>query len=122
VSLLISGQPGSSQSRSSGLAAGSQVAVAAVVATDIWQAASKIGGKFRRAIYGVTVDATGVPLGSCVVKAHRTSDDALVDQQSADPSGKYEVSVYTEGPFYIDAYKAGSPDVAGTTVNTLVGV
>ena len=80
-------------------------------------------------ITGVTKDSTGVALGNCTL--------FLFDK--ADPGNKY-------GPFYsdangnfsipipkglsqpqvttwsLDAYKAGGTDVAGTTVNTLVGV
>lgn len=79
-------------------------------------------GKFRRAIIDTTVNGAGAALGGVTVKILRTADDAKIDQTISDASGNYEASVYEDGPFRADAYLAGSPDVAGTTVNTLRGV
>lgn len=124
---LLSGLAGSSWSRSSGLAASSQIARGDVESQDIKRARgfSAIGpriGKFRRAIDGVTKDATGAPLGAVTVHAFRTSDDVEVDQVTSDAGGMYCVCVYTAGPFYCKAEKAGAPNVAGATDNTLTGV
>ena len=75
------------------------------------------------AITGVTKDSTGVALGNCVVQLFRTGDDVLVQETSSDGSGNYTCNPPNNaGYFYIVAYKAGSPDVAGTTVNTLAAV
>jgi hypothetical protein len=71
-------------------------------------------------IIGVTKDATGAVLGSCRVELYLTSTDAPQATQTSDGSGNFTFSNPGAGPFYIVAYKAGSPDVAGTTVNTLV--
>jgi hypothetical protein len=79
-------------------------------------------GKFRRAIIGVTKDSTGAVLAGCTVEVLRTSDDNKTDSQVSDASGNYECSIYEDGPFKALAYKIGSPDVAGTTINTLTGV
>lgn len=74
-------------------------------------------------IYGVTKDSTGAVLGSCAVDLYRTADDVVMDRATSDASGNYEFrSASLTTTYYIVAYKAGSPDVAGTTVNTLVGV
>ena len=74
-------------------------------------------------ISGVTKDSTGAALGNCVVHLIGTTNDRLYDQITSDASGNYEFrSASPTQNFYVVAYKAGSPDVAGTTVNTLVGV
>lgn len=73
-------------------------------------------------ITGVTKDAAGSALGNCVVQLFRTPSDVLVCEQASDASGNYLFENPGSGPFYIVAYKPGAPDVAGTTVNTLVAV
>lgn len=71
---------------------------------------------------GVTKSSTGAALGSVTVKLYRTSDDALIATTTSDGSGNYSFTLSnTTTQYYVVAYKAGSPDVAGTTVNTLVG-
>lgn len=74
-------------------------------------------------ISGITKDSTGVVLGSCTVKLFRTVDDLLMETVTSDAvTGAYSfASVGLSETYYVVAYKAGSPDVAGTTVNTLVG-
>lgn len=71
-------------------------------------------------IAGQTRDSTGAPLGSCVVILLLTGGDVAVAKAVSDASGNYRFDNPGSGPFYIVAYKPGSPDVAGTTVNTLV--
>lgn len=73
----------------------------------------------RTSLHGVTKDSAGAPLGSCVVQVFRTSDDAFQSEVTSSAAGQYVMYPDVAGPFYIVAYKAGSPDVAGTTVNTL---
>lgn len=71
---------------------------------------------------GVTRDSAGAILGSCVVQLFRTEDDSYQGQTFSDATtGAFTFQILEGGPFYIVAYKAGGPDVAGTTVNTLVG-
>ena len=73
-------------------------------------------------IFGITKDSSGVPLGNCVVHLFRTSDDLEMDQGVSDGVGNYEFrGVSPAATYYVVAYKVGSPDVAGTTVNTLIG-
>jgi hypothetical protein len=127
-SIMSGGSPGSGPSQARFGSGGAFSAGQQLV--DVPQAAiafgvtsiSRVAGKFRRAIHDVTEDGTGAPLGNCTVHCFRTSNDVLVDLQPSDASGNYEVSVYDDGPFYCVAYKAGSPDVAGTTSNQLTGV
>jgi hypothetical protein len=75
-------------------------------------------------ISGVTKDSTGVVLASCVVQLFRTFDDKIMDEKTSDGVGAFEFRSASNpsNTHYIVAYKAGSPDVAGTTVNTLIGV
>ena len=81
-------------------------------------------------IAGTTKNSAGVALGGCTVDLFTTqgggasADDALYATTVSDATtGAYAFSVPSNGwTFYAVAYKAGAPDVAGTTVNTLVGV
>ena len=72
-------------------------------------------------IQGVTRDGSGVALGGCTVHVFLSSNDARQGLTVSDGSGNYSVSVQPSAPHYCVAYLAGSPDVAGTTVNTLTG-
>lgn len=73
-------------------------------------------------ISGVTKDSAGSALADCTVDILRTVNDALVCSVTSDGSGNYVSNPVGLGEkFYAVAYKAGSPDVAGTTVNTLTG-
>lgn len=78
-------------------------------------------------ITGVTKDSTGAVLGLCMVELFDTQTDIKTDTTVSDASGNYIVQI-TKGfsqpqvtTWYVVAYKAGSPDIAGTSVNTLVG-
>lgn len=73
-------------------------------------------------ISGVTRNASGVALGGCTVMLFRSTTDELMETVVSDGSGVF--SFGTVGPgqaYYVVAYLPGSPDVAGTSVNTLVG-
>jgi hypothetical protein len=72
-------------------------------------------------ISGVTRDSTGAVLGNCVIDLFRTADDSVAARTESDGSGNYKIYASSELTHYAVAYKAGSPDVAGTTVNTIVG-
>lgn len=77
---------------------------------------------YNAAVTGATKDSTGAALGGVTVQLFRTLDDSFRSQIDSDGSGNYILYPDVTGPFYIVAYKAGSPDVAGTTVNTLLPV
>lgn len=70
---------------------------------------------------GVTRDSTSAPLGNCTVEVFETGTNNLKAVVVSDASGNYIVSVAAGVQHYLVAYLPGSPDVAGTTVNTLVG-
>jgi hypothetical protein len=80
------------------------------------------GAASRVGFVGVTRDQFGAPVGGCVVQLFRTSDDLFIMEITSDASGNFLLqSWYSPDAHYIVAYKAGSPDIFGTTVNTLVG-
>lgn len=109
-SRMVSGDPG--------VAAGTEI----IPRTQFWWVIAPRGGGKRSRITGITKDSTGTALGGSVVHLYRTSDDVEVDQVTSDAGdGTYSVGAPTDDQHYAVAYKPGSPDVAGTTVNTLTG-
>ena len=80
------------------------------------------GGGTMKKIIGTCRDSTGAVLGSCIVQGFQTATDAFVNQMTCDSAGYFEFCTQFTGQHYLVAYKAGAPDVAGTTANTLVGV
>lgn len=73
-------------------------------------------------IAGVTRDSAGAILASCDVHLFRTATDVEVDQTTSDGSGVYSFPNVTPAEaYYVLAYRAGSPDVTGATLNTLTG-
>jgi hypothetical protein len=80
------------------------------------------GSRSRFGVIGVTRDRYNSPLGGVTLKLYRTQTDEMVDTIVSDPFGNYLLTTpYYPDAHYIVAYKAGSPDVQGTTVNTLIG-
>lgn len=76
----------------------------------------------RLTLTGVTRDNTGAPLGNCIVQLFRTANDQIVEEVTSDGSGNFLFNIVGLGQqYYLVAYKVGSPDTAGTSVNTLVG-
>ncbi len=73
-------------------------------------------------VAGITKDANGNPLGGCTVHLFKTADDSKVAAAISDANGNYSFNTNPVDLYYVVAYLAGSPDVAGTTVNTLTGV
>ena len=73
------------------------------------------------ALSGQTVDGTGSALGNCQVHLFYTSSDVEAAMVQSDASGNFTFLIGPNaGPFYCVAYLPGSPDKAGTTVNTLL--
>jgi hypothetical protein len=82
------------------------------------------GSQVQRKIIGTTRDSTGAVLGSCTVRGYVTATNAFVGQVVSDSAGYFELSTPfgTAVQHYLVAYKGGSPDVEGSTVNTLTPV
>ena len=101
-----------------------------VLAPRYW-AFKPTGGSGHFRIEGITKDATGAPLAGVTVMAIRTDADVAKSRPAnvqegtigiSDADGNYQVMVPTTDNYQVRAYLAGSPDVAGVSVNTLVGI
>lgn len=74
-------------------------------------------------ISGVTKDSAGAILGSCVVELYETATDIALFKTTSDAvTGAFNFTSarFSPATHYLVAYKPGSPDKAGTTINTLV--
>lgn len=70
---------------------------------------------------GISRDSTGAALGGCTVKLYRERDDFAVEATVSDANGNYRfVTASMIETYYTRWYLAGSPDLAGTSKNTLV--
>ena len=79
------------------------------------------GTSISRFIKGYTKDSSAVAIANATVQAFRTSDDFYLGQDVSRDDGSYTcpVDVAAGTQCYLVAYKAGAPDIAGTTVNTI---
>lgn len=79
------------------------------------------GSPQNRFIRGDCVDDSSNIVANAIIQAFRTSDDAFVGESVSYLDGTYICPVATVPgvQHYLVAYKPGSPDIAGTTVNTL---
>jgi hypothetical protein len=78
----------------------------------------------RYVLSGITRNSTGTALADCNVEAYEVVSGLLRGATVSNSLGEYLIHV-TGGEglvFFVVAYKAGAPDVAGTSLNTLVGV
>src|SRR5215217_4175737 len=77
----------------------------------------------RYIISGITRDSAGAILGGCTVDLYEAATSLRRGSTISDlVTGYWEVEVAGDRSltFFARAYLAGSPDVAGTTVNTLL--
>lgn len=75
----------------------------------------------NKVIAGVTRDLNGAPLAACTVKLFNSATNAFVGSTISDASGNYSFAVDPSQVYFEVAYLDGSPDVAGTTVDSLTG-
>lgn len=80
------------------------------------------GASSRYGFKGKSRDQYGSAVGICNMTLFKTSDDSVMDRTTSDPNGDFLLNT----PFYPDTHqirlhKAGSPDIDGVTVNTLIG-
>lgn len=74
-------------------------------------------------IIGVTRDANGNPLGSCIVWLFRTSDKGFVEEKTSGVDGSYSFTVGDDTmEHFVRSHKDGVPNVFGTTDRDLKGV
>ena len=78
--------------------------------------------EYPYSISGVTKDSTGAALGGVAVHQFDNSMDSLVSVVVSDANGNYITPASPTTTYYLVAYKAGSPDVTGATLNTLKGI
>ena len=80
------------------------------------------GNQSLKFIKGQCIDISSNPLSGVVVQAFRTSDDTFAGYEvQSRNDGSYDLATNFPGVnHYVVAYLAGSPDRAGTTVNTLI--
>jgi hypothetical protein len=92
--------------------------------TSVWYGQPEFvsGASSRYGFSGVTRDVYGTLIAGATVRLFRTSDGALVDTVTSDPvTGAFVITTpYWPDTHFIVASKSGVPDVAGTTVQTLV--
>lgn len=69
---------------------------------------------------GVTRDNAGAILANCTIHGYWSVDDTYQGETTSNFAGEYCWVGQYQQAHYLVAYKAGSPDVAGTTVDTLV--
>lgn len=80
------------------------------------------GTQSKNFLRGSCVDASDVAIANAIVQAFVTSTDLFAGEVQGNNDGTYVLGVEQSKltPHYLVAYKAGSPDIAGTTVNTLL--
>lgn len=79
------------------------------------------GSSYLFGIAGTVRDQYGTPVANAAVKLFRTSDDSLVHSTTSGPDGAYLVQTPHYGEaHYLITYKTGTPDIFGTSVNTLL--
>ena len=72
-------------------------------------------------IRGTLTDINSVPIAGATVDSFLTSNDVKDGTTVSGPDGSYAVPCFTRtGAHYVTAYLSGAPDVAGTSVNTLI--
>jgi hypothetical protein len=72
-------------------------------------------------ISGTTFDINAAALGLCTVDLFRTVDNLKIATTVSSATGLFYFYVVTGVQYYFVAYLAGSPDVAGSTINTISG-
>lgn len=82
-----------------------------------------IGGYYRPYyVRGTVKDSVGNVVGGATVQLFVTSTDKFVAEGQTNSNGSYEVPTPSAVAHYAVAYVTGSPDRAGSTVNTLTPV
>jgi hypothetical protein len=79
-------------------------------------------GSVQLSIRGVTKDYLNIPRGGCTLHLFRTADDVEVAETTSDNDGSYSFPIAAADAhqhYYVVAYLPGTPDISGTTVNTL---
>jgi hypothetical protein len=81
---------------------------------------TKSGAPSQMVFTGFTRDVYGSVLPACIVKCFRTADHTLQSSTTSDANGLYWLSTPYVEAHYLVVHKAGSPEVAGATVSSLL--
>ena len=81
-----------------------------------------IAPTINRNLTGITRDSGGALLGTCITELLQSGGDILTQTTTSDASGNYSFSNPGSGPFFVRAYKDGSPNVAGVTDRNLIAI
>lgn len=73
-------------------------------------------------ISGTTRNSAGTALPACAVNLFETATELWRAGVTSDSLGAFSFPVNGDRAFFLNGYKTGSPDVAGTTLNTLMGI
>jgi hypothetical protein len=79
------------------------------------------GMRRRKFITGFVYDVTGSPVSGAIVQLYDTATGLLVDQTTSAGDGSYTVGDPNAVNCFLVGYLFGSPDTAGTTVDTVAG-
>jgi hypothetical protein len=79
------------------------------------------GSRHRKVFTGQTIAAGGGALAGCTVMLFNTATGLLVDTTTSDSAGNYKLTDPNNVNCFVVAYLPGSPDIAGTTIDTLTG-
>lgn len=79
------------------------------------------GCHVRKVVSGVVRNSSGVGVAGATVQLFNTSTGLLVDTQTTASDGSYTCGDPNAVSCFAIAYLPGSPDTAGTTVNTVAG-
>ena len=82
----------------------------------------KVGARVNFRLSGVTRNSEGLPVDGVTVNLFLTATDQQVLTTVSNAAGEFVFDVMPPGLYYLVAYKTGSPDIAGTTVNTLTTI
>ena len=77
------------------------------------------GGRGRLGFTGISRDSSGNVLANATLYLISLPSYDMVAQTVSDDSGNFRFDILPPGPYQIQAYLAGSPDLAGASVNTL---
>lgn len=80
------------------------------------------GTQSKNFLRGTCKDSNGVAVANAIVQAFVTATDTFAGEVQGNTDGTYVLGVEQtkSTAHYLVAYKSGSPDTAGTTVNTLL--
>jgi hypothetical protein len=85
-----------------------------------WTWFKMVGGTSERiAVQGQVVNSSGSGVSGVTVKLFDTPTNVMVDSTTTDANGNYDVGSYLSTNAFAIGYVTGSPDKAGTTINTI---